>query len=72
MEVRSNADMCSDVAGWSSSGSGDLFELSDRLFDFGSSSRSCTFTINFPQLLQSWTKKVETNGYHTFFAHALT
>ena len=26
----SNADMCSDVAGPSSSGSGDLFELSDR------------------------------------------
>ena len=25
-----NADMCSDVAGPSSSGSGDLFELSDR------------------------------------------
>ena len=26
----SNVDMCSDVAGLSSSGSGDLFELSDR------------------------------------------
>ena len=26
-----NADMCSDVAGSSISGSGDLFELSDRL-----------------------------------------
>ena len=26
----SNADMCSDVAGPSISGSGDLFELSDR------------------------------------------
>ena len=26
----SNADMCFDVAGPSSSGSGDLFELSDR------------------------------------------
>ena len=26
----SNADMCSDVAGASISGSGDLFELSDR------------------------------------------
>ena len=25
-----NSDMCSDVAGPSSSGSGDLFELSDR------------------------------------------
>ena len=25
-----NADMCSDVTGLSSSGSGDLFELSDR------------------------------------------
>ena len=38
----SNADMCSDVAGPSISGSGDLFELSDR-------SRSRTFTI--PPLL---------------------
>ena len=35
----SNADMCSDVAGPSSSGSGDLF-------DFGASSRSRTFTIS--------------------------
>ena len=35
----SNAYMCSDVAGPSSSGSGDLF-------DFGSSSRSRTFTIS--------------------------
>ena len=28
--IGSNADMCSDVTGLSSSGSGDLFELSDR------------------------------------------
>ena len=35
----SNANMCSDVAEPSSSGSGDLFELSDR-------SRSRTFTIS--------------------------
>ena len=39
----SNADMCSDVGGLSSGGSGDLF-------DFGSSSRSRTFTF-FPPLL---------------------
>ena len=42
----SNVDTCSDVAGPSSSGLGDLSEASDRSFHFGSSSRSRTFTIS--------------------------
>ena len=41
--IGSNADMCSDVARQSSSGSGDLFELSDGLNE--------TIILPFPRLL---------------------
>ena len=46
-----NADMCSDVAGLSSSSLGNLF-------DFGSSSSSCTFTIS---------STTSTTGHHLGF-----